>query len=139
MEDAGQYKLHAQNSFGESNATITLNFDSQDAANGTGGAGAPVFIQNPFIRQLEDKILFECKLTADPKPSFVWYFHNSPLSNSGKYRMQCLSEGKTHTMILEIDNLTMVDSGDYKLKAKNQHGETEANIKLNIETARNNK
>jgi hypothetical protein len=61
------------------------------------------------------------------------------LSNSGKYRMQCLSEGKTHTMILEIDNLTMVDSGDYKLKAKNQHGETEANIKLNIETARNNK
>jgi hypothetical protein len=29
MEDAGQYKLHARNSFGESNATITLNFDCE--------------------------------------------------------------------------------------------------------------
>lgn len=140
MEDAGQYKLHAQNTFGESNATITLNFDSEDAGQSSGNdAGAPVFIQNPFIRQLEDKILFECKLTADPVPTFNWLFHNSPLKNSGKYRMQCLTEGKTHTMILEIDSLSSVDSGDYKLKAKNQHGETEANIKLNIETARNNK
>ena len=140
MEDAGQYKLHAQNSFGESNATITLNFDSDNAGeSGSGGAGAPVFIQNPFIRQLEDRILFECKLTADPAPSFVWLFHNTPLKNLAKYRMQCLTEGKTHTMILEIDHLSMADSGDYKLKAKNQHGETEANIKLNIETARNNK
>jgi hypothetical protein len=28
MEDAGKYKVQAKNSLGESNATITLNFDS---------------------------------------------------------------------------------------------------------------
>ena len=88
MEDAGQYKLHAKNNFGESNATITLNFDSEEAGQSTGSPGAPVFIQNPFIRQLEDKILFECKLTADPVPSFAWSFHNSPLRSSSKFKQR---------------------------------------------------
>ncbi len=88
MEDAGQYKLHAKNSFGESNATITLNFDSEEAGQSSGNPGAPVFIQNPFIRQLEDKILFECKLTANPVPSFTWSFHNSPLRTSSKFKQR---------------------------------------------------
>lgn len=139
MEDAGQYKLHAKNNFGESNATITLNFDSEETGQSSGGAGAPVFLQKPFIRQLEDRILFECKLTADPVPSFVWSFHNSPLKNSSKYRQRILTEGNVHILILEIDHLNAGDSGDYKIKAKNQCGEADSIIKLNIETSRNNK
>lgn len=88
MEDAGQYKLHAKNSFGESNATITLNFDSEEAGQMSGGLGAPSFIQKPLIRQLEDRILFECKLTADPAPAFVWSFHGSSLKNQAKYKQR---------------------------------------------------
>lgn len=139
MEDAGQYKLHAQNAHGESNATITLNFDSEETGQSSGGLGAPVFIQKPFIRQLEDKILFECKLTADPIPSFQWLFHNSPLRKSAKFGQKILTEGNTHTLILEIDHLTAGDSGDYKVIAKNQHGEADAIIKLNIEKSHNNR
>ena len=56
--------------------------------NSSGMAGAPTFIQKPLIRQLEDKILFECKLTADPLPSFTWFFHNSPLKNQTKYKQR---------------------------------------------------
>ena len=83
MEDAGKYKVQAKNSLGESNASITLNFDSEDASSSSGGQ--PVFVQKPFIRQLEDKIFFECKLTADPLPTFTWYLDNSVLNNPAKY------------------------------------------------------
>jgi hypothetical protein len=131
-EDAGKYRVTAKNSLGESNATITLNFDSETAGSGTGNA--PLFIQKPFIRQLEDKVLFECKLTADPVPTFDWYLGSSQLKNASKYKQRIISEGMTHTFILEINNLVAKDSGDYKLIAKNQHGQADANIKLNIET-----
>lgn len=50
-----------------------------------------------------------------------------------------MSEGKTHTIILEISNLVGKDSGDYKVVAKNQHGEAESNIKLNIESKKNSR
>ena len=136
MEDAGQYKLHAKNSFGESNATITLNFDSEEAGQVSGGLGAPTFIQKPLIRQLEDRILFECKLTADPAPSFLWSFHGSSLKSQAKYKQRIVSEGPVHILILEIDHLTGADSGDYKCHAKNEHGEADSIIKLNIETSR---
>lgn len=138
MEDAGKYKVQAKNSLGESNASITLNFDS-DETSSSSSSGRPVFVQKPFIRQLEDKIFFECKLTAEPLPNFIWYLDNSVLNNSAKYKRRILSEGATHTIILEINNLTDRDSGDYKVVAKNSHGEADANIKLNFESKRNSK
>lgn len=141
MEDAGKYRVTAKNTLGESNATITLNLDSESAgaAASSSAAGKPVFIQKPFIRQLEDKILFECKLTSDPVPTFTWFFDGAQLKNPAKYKQRILSEGKTHTLILEINSLVGKDSGDYKVVAKNQHGEAESNIKLNIESKRSAK
>jgi hypothetical protein len=131
--DAGKYRVTAKNNLGESNASITLNFDSEDSGAGSSG-GNPIFIQKPFIRQLEDKIFFECKLTADPVPKFTWYLENSVLKNPTKYKQRILSEGNSHTLILEINNLGSKDSGDYKVVAKNSKGEADANIKLNIDT-----
>lgn len=37
---------------------------------------------------------------------------------------------------MEINNLVGSDSGDYKVVAKNKHGEADSNIKLNIESKR---
>ncbi|CAF0846330.1 unnamed protein product [Brachionus calyciflorus] len=140
MDDAGKYKVQAKNSLGESNASITLNFDSEDSGQASSpGGGKPVFVQKPFIRQLEDKIFFECKLTADPVPTFTWYLDNTVLNNPAKYKKRILSEGTTHTLILEINNLSARDSGDFKVVAKNRHGEADSNIKLNIESKRNAK
>ena len=67
-------------------------------------------------------------------PTFTWYLENAVLKNPAKYKQRILSEGKTHTLILEINNLGSKDSGDYKLVAKNSKGEADANIKLNIDT-----
>ena len=88
---------------------------------------------------MEDKIFFECKLTADPVPNFTWYLENSVLKNPAKYKQRILSEGKTHTLILEINTLGSKDSGDYKLVAKNSKGEADANIKLNIDTRKSSR
>ncbi len=138
IADAGQYKIHAWNDFGESNASIRLNFDTEQAESQKFHApGGPVFIQKPFLRQFENKILFECKVNAEPVPAFTWLFHNHVISEqSAKYKQRILSEGSTHTLILEIDNLAASDSGDYKIKAKNRNGEADSIIQLNIETSR---
>ncbi len=138
IEDAGNYKIHAQNDFGESNASIRLNFDSEQPDNQKfHGPGGPVFIDKPFLRQFENKILFECKVSADPTPGFTWLFHNHVISEqSSKYRQRILTHGTTHTLILEIDNLVSSDSGDYKIKVKNRSGEADSTINLNIETSR---
>ena len=110
VEDAGKYKVTAKNNLGETNGSITLNFDSkylkifllqkhfinrqfyflaEDTASNS--SGKPVFLQKPFIRQLEDKILFECKLTADPVPVFTWHLDNNIIKNPTKYKQRCLT------------------------------------------------
>ena len=89
--------MTARNDLGESNATISLNFDSEEAAEQTASATTassktrktsqktsvttvrkgkrPAFTERPVIRQDsedEAKILFECRLAADPLPEVNW-------------------------------------------------------------------
>uniref|UniRef100_A0A0K2VBF3 Projectin [Tribolium castaneum] n=4 Tax=Lepeophtheirus salmonis TaxID=72036 RepID=A0A0K2VBF3_LEPSM len=73
VEDAGKYKVTARNDLGESNATISLNFDSDEAPIPLGSV-KPTFTERPVIRQTDDesKIIFECRLVGDPKPEVVW-------------------------------------------------------------------
>merc|ERR1712079_861969 len=59
VEDAGKYKVTARNDLGESNATISLNFDSDEAPvpqQSTSGPQAikPTFTERPVIRQSEE-------------------------------------------------------------------------------------
>lgn len=81
----------------------------------------------------EESILLECRCTADPVPSFVWTLAGKAIAVSAKYRQGILSEGNTHTIFLEIGQITSKDSGVYKLTAKNAKGDGAANIELNIE------
>ncbi len=49
--------------------------------------GAPSFIQKPAIRQADGgkKIIFECKIAADPQPVCTWFRDDIQLSDGGKY------------------------------------------------------
>ena len=130
--------------------TLIAETAGQDSSSST---QKPTFTQKPFIRQLEDKVFFECKLSADPLPSIVWELDGKVLTNTTKYKQRfdiksalmmvhilififyrILSESISDTVILEIWNVNAKDSGDYKVIAKNLHGEGHANIKLNIQT-----
>ena len=47
--------------------------------------GAPSFIQKPAIVQADGgkKIIFECKIAADPKPTLTWFRDDIQLSDGG--------------------------------------------------------
>ncbi|KAL3842487.1 hypothetical protein ACJMK2_020493 [Sinanodonta woodiana] len=130
-QDAGSYKVTAKNALGESNATIGLNFDAGDANKPKGSK--PLFTQKPVIRQVEDKIIFECILTADPVPTITWMQGNKVITGGPKYKMTDVADKTSHTITLEISNVGASDGGEYKAIAKNSLGESTATITLNLE------
>ncbi|KAL8565323.1 hypothetical protein ACOMHN_029019 [Nucella lapillus] len=135
-QDAGNYKVTAKNSLGESNATIRLNFDASEVTQMKGVR--PVFLQKPAIRQVGDKIVLECKLTAEPKPQVSWFLNNQAITFAPDSRLspQMMSDGSTHVLLLEISKVSMSDAGEYRAHAKNEIGEATATITLNFEGAK---
>ncbi|CAF1402962.1 unnamed protein product, partial [Adineta steineri] len=125
--DAGKYKVSAKNNLGETNANIVLNLDQEQNV-----TGKPIFNQTPQIRMFEESVLLECRCTADPIPSFIWTFDGKPITIGTKYKQGMLTEGTTHTIFLEVSQITKNDSGIYKVTATNAKGDGQANIELNI-------
>ena len=92
-----------------------------------------MFTQTPQVRMFEESVLLECRCTADPVPSFTWTLDGKAITIGTKYRQGILTEGTTHTIFLEVFQITKKDSGAYKVTAKNNKGDGSANIQLNIE------
>uniref|UniRef100_T1IZ97 Ig-like domain-containing protein n=1 Tax=Strigamia maritima TaxID=126957 RepID=T1IZ97_STRMM len=134
VEDAGKYKVTAKNELGESNATISLNFDSDDANIPDEGV-KPTFTDRPVIRQSDDgnKVIFECRLVADPTPIITWYQGTKVIKEGGKYKMKIETDTTKHVATMEISGVESGDGGEYKAVAKNKLGEGTANINLNFE------
>uniref|UniRef100_A0A8D8XRW6 Titin n=1 Tax=Cacopsylla melanoneura TaxID=428564 RepID=A0A8D8XRW6_9HEMI len=131
IEDAGKYKVTAKNELGESNATISLNFDS-----GENGAGfAPSFIEKPRIIPNEDGTLIQmkCKCSAKPKPEVTWYKADKVVKESSKIKIIVNEKDDTYEIICEITDPIGPDSGTYRCNVKNEFGESNANLNLNIE------
>lgn len=80
----------------------------------------------------EESVLLQCRCTADPIPSFTWTLDGKAIVIGNKYRQGILTEGNTHTIFLEVLQVTKKDSGIYKVTAKNNKGDGAANIELNI-------
>jgi hypothetical protein len=101
-----------------------------DQEQGTGGR--PTFSQSPQVRMFEESALLECRCTADPVPSFAWTLDGKAIAVGTKYKQGISTEGNTHTIFLEVLQLTKKDSGLYKVIAKNSKGDGSATIELNI-------
>ena len=136
VEDAGKYKVTARNDLGESNATISLNFDSDEASIPTGGGVKPTFTERPVIRQSDEgtKIIFQCRLAGEPKPNLTWYHGEKKVEESGRIKMSVKLDKKMYYLCcLEISNVEAGDAGQYKAIAKNDSGESQATINLTFE------
>ncbi|CAH1785273.1 unnamed protein product [Owenia fusiformis] len=130
--DGGNYKVNARNDLGESNANIKVNFDQTMA----GPKGSPPkFTQKPAIKQVGNNIVFECKLTGDPKPKITWYAAGGKVLQEGaRHKITEKSEGgNTYALMLEIIDVGAGDGGEYKVNARNDSGESNATINLNFE------
>ncbi|XP_023159078.1 muscle M-line assembly protein unc-89-like isoform X10 [Ceratitis capitata] len=136
VEDAGKYKVNAKNELGESNATISLNFDSDEAPVPEDGI-KPTFTERPVIRQSEDggNVTFECRCVGDPKPTVTWYHGQEEIKEGGRYIMSLSLDQKLYYMArLEISSVMSSDQGEYRARATNQHGEGLATINLSFES-----
>ena len=50
---------------------------------------APTFAKKPAIRQEEDgkKLLFECRIQADPRPVVNWFHNTNPVEESTRHKV----------------------------------------------------
>lgn len=74
-------------------------------------------------------------MTAEPKPSITWMRDSQPISFAPGSRLvpHIFSEGASHTITLEISQVSMADAGEYRAVAKNELGEATATLTLNFE------
>lgn len=51
---------------------------------------APSFAQKPVIRQEDEgrRLVFECKIKADPKPSVSWFHDGNQVSSSSRHKVR---------------------------------------------------
>ncbi|RWS22157.1 twitchin-like protein, partial [Leptotrombidium deliense] len=130
VEDAGKYKVIAKNELGESNASINLNFDSNDMS----GSAKPTFTDKPVIRQTDDgKVIFECRFVADPKATVQWFHKGNLVKEDTRHKYVLNVDKHNHVAMLEVSKVAAEDGGEYKCTAKNTHGENSATLNLNID------
>merc|ERR1711971_1409485 len=144
LKDAGLYRCNAFNSFGDSNANIDLKFETEDetgkveAATDAGVSGIPpTFTEKPKIVPNEKGTLVTLKfrIKADPKPEIQWFKGMDKIQDSAKFsqKFTTLKETNEYEIALEIQDPSAEDGGDYKCLVKNDHGQLQAKLNLNIE------
>ncbi|CAI5449672.1 unnamed protein product [Caenorhabditis angaria] len=96
--------------------------------------GAPRFTQKPSIQQTPTgDLLMECNLEADPQPTIAWQHSGNLLEPSSRVVQTLTPLGNSlfkATLVIKEPNAG--DGGAYKCTAKNQLGESNANINLNF-------
>ncbi|XP_065089533.1 twitchin isoform X14 [Ochlerotatus camptorhynchus] len=137
FEDSGKYKVTAKNELGESSATISLNFDSEEVPVPADGF-KPAFTERPVTRQSDDgkNIVFECRCIGDPKPTYTWYHEKNEIQMSGRFSSE-VEEDQNHCYLIRftIKDVKQLDRGGYNVLAKNKHGDSSAIINLNFDSS----
>lgn len=131
-EDGGTYRCHVANEFGESNANLNLNIEAEPEPEGEG----PSFVEKPRIVSEDNGklVIMECKVKADPKPIILWTRDGKVVEESNKIKISMEQRGDIYYIKLELKDPQLEDSGLYKCNIKNNLGELNANLTLNIES-----
>uniref|UniRef100_A0A8C1MMI0 Contactin 3a, tandem duplicate 1 n=1 Tax=Cyprinus carpio TaxID=7962 RepID=A0A8C1MMI0_CYPCA len=116
QEDAGQYECTAENSRGKNTVKGRLSFYA-----------SPHLVEKPqdVQKAIDESLLWECKASAKPKPSYRWLKNGEPLE-SFEDRIQVVNGA------LSISSLTLSDTGMYQCIAENRHGRVFANAELRL-------
>ncbi|XP_036387101.1 contactin-4 isoform X2 [Megalops cyprinoides] len=116
QEDAGLYECVAENSRGRNSVKGKLSFYAP-----------PHLLEKPQDMQkpIDDTLLWECKASGKPKPSYRWMKNGEPLETLEE-RIQVINGA------LSISRLTLPDVGMYQCVAGNKHGEIYTNAELRV-------
>ncbi|KFM81373.1 Twitchin, partial [Stegodyphus mimosarum] len=132
-DDGGAYKCHMINEHGELNANLNLDIQAEKPPAGE----APTFVEKPKIIPEDggNRIIMECKVRASPKPDIKWTCDGADVRESTRIKQTIKQDKDVYHIKLELKNLEFTDAGLYKCNVKNVHGESNANLTLNIELA----
>uniref|UniRef100_A0A7N8Y822 Contactin 3a, tandem duplicate 1 n=1 Tax=Mastacembelus armatus TaxID=205130 RepID=A0A7N8Y822_9TELE len=116
QEDAGIYECVAENSRGRNSVKGKLSFYA-----------APHLTEKPQDIQMtiDDTLVWECKASAKPKPSYRWLKNGEPLDPM-EDRVQA------NNGVLTISSLSLADIGMYQCVAENKHGRIYTNAELRV-------
>ena len=73
------------------------------------------------------KIVFNIR--AYPDPSITWYFHGNQIEMGDKYRSVLANTGE---LVLEINNFSWADVGDYKVQVRNIIGDASKSVRVDM-------
>ncbi|KAM9227135.1 contactin-4 [Leptosomus discolor] len=115
QEDAGLYECVAENVRGKNVARGQLTFYAQ-----------PNWIQkiSDAHTAIEDSVVWECRASGRPKPSYRWLKDGEPLLPQGRVQLE---QGS-----LTITNVSLSDAGMYQCVAENRHGIIFASAELSV-------
>merc|ERR1719318_2535642 len=133
-KDAGKYKCVAMNQFGEATANVNLNIETEPDPQGE----PPTFIGKPEIKWEggSGRVLMIALVKADPKPSAIWSKMGVTIKAGSKHTMTVTEERTdVYSIQMELRKPQPADGGIYKCNIKNEFGELNANLNLNIEVA----
>ncbi|XP_048879539.1 contactin-4-like isoform X1 [Brienomyrus brachyistius] len=116
QEDAGSYECLAENSRGKNTVKGKLTFYAP-----------PHLTERPedVQKSIDDSLLWECKASGKPKPSYRWLKNGEPLETLEE-RIQVINGA------LSISRLMQADAGMYQCVASNKHGEVYSNAELGV-------
>lgn len=95
------------------------------------------FIEPPrFIKKLDssrivkeyDSTRYECKIGGSPEINIVWYKGETQIHPSDKFKMSFVDS----VAVIEMQNLSVEDSGDYTCEAKNAAGSASSSTSLKV-------
>jgi len=132
-KDAGQFVCTVKNESGKLTATFTVKFEVPQ--------GAPTFTRKPQILQKtaengEPAIIFDIGFHADFEPQIAWLNpKGKKMKESSRIRFLLNPEqgDKNFAAQLELKNYKAKDSGTYVCNIKNEAGEANVELTLNIE------
>jgi hypothetical protein len=135
--DAGLYKCVIENELGQftinTNLIVQANKISSDGKN----LQAPSLIEKPTIKKDDVKktLKIECLFKAKPDVSMSWFKGKQALKADAKHKFSCVKDkGDIFVATLEISNFSESDAGTYKCQAKNEAGQSNVLVHLDVDT-----
>ncbi|XP_069545155.1 contactin-4 isoform X2 [Brachyistius frenatus] len=116
QEDAGMYECVAENTRGRNLVKGKLSFYA-----------APHLTEKPqdVQKPIDDTLVWECKASSKPKPSYRWLKNGEPLDPMEDRVL--VANG-----VLTISSLNLADIGMYQCVAENKHGRIFTNAELRV-------
>merc|ERR1712198_338413 len=138
-DDGGDYKCVVKNDLGQLQAKLNLNIEAEPATPTPAASvvGAPTFTEKPKIETLEGgkRVQMIVRYKAEARCQCQWFFKESKVVESTTTKVIHEKRESYYECRLEMTETTQEHAGIYKCIVKNEQGEINANLTLNIQVA----